>query len=173
MTQVRPHLKDDPLALRDWILGQRGSFVFVDGTPCAGKSYLLRQLHGFGLNVIDADDFLVPDQGQYAGALNTEALLAAARSKTSPVIIAGVCARDIAKLLTISNAMHVYLIRVSEAGVDEYSPAHDASREGKWMEDNELPPPGVLEREVIAYHIRERPIETADVVYRNTVPDQQ
>jgi hypothetical protein len=171
MLPTQLQLKDDLPRLSAWIAVNARSVVFIDGDVGSGKTHVIRQLERNGLSVIDADEFLLPDQSRYVDALKFDELRAAILSKQPPVAIAAVCSRKVAKRLSIDAARFVYLIRISELGVDEFSEAHEAEIHKMYSSDPNIPPPSELGREIIQYHLDEDPAARADVIFRNTVPD--
>ena len=165
--------RDDVCGLVSWINASGKSITFIDGECRSGKSWLATALSQFGIAPLDLDTFIERDTGYYVGALDTAAALRELGKKRSKsTAISCICARDVAVALRISEANFVYVIRMNELGLEEYSPAHDVERDGEaGIDPAFLPPDGTASKEIFDYHARVKPISRADVVFRNTVPD--
>jgi hypothetical protein len=165
-------IKDNVAALASWINSLEPSVIFIDGCPGAGKTHLLNVLAKAGVRGLDLDKFIVQDQKCFVDALRIAELKhAISINEEQQVVLAGVCARRVAEVLDLKSARYVYVVRVSEVGVDKFSVAHEDEQTDVLSAEVGLPPAGPLESEVIAYHRTYKPMSQADVIYRNTRPD--
>ncbi|WP_322080089.1 nucleoside/nucleotide kinase family protein [Burkholderia cenocepacia] len=146
----------------------RAGIVAIDGCPLAGKSTVCVQIcERLGIVGLELDDYLVPDRGEYVNALRTNEVLRAlqeAHSRTSLVLLDGVCMRAILEVLDITADLLVYVQPISHSGVLGNLEMLDAEN-GKFPDPTTAYFFNELDREVFAYHSAYQPFSRADLVY--------
>lgn len=85
------------------------SIIAIDGEPGAGKSTFSAELgKAYKIPVIHVDDFLLPGQDEYVGAISVDSLkLAVAWQR--PLIIEGVCLLRVLEKIGITADIHYFL----------------------------------------------------------------
>jgi hypothetical protein len=160
-------IANDPKELADYIRAQGQGLVAFDGRTGSGKTYLANQMAKLAQAIaVDADAFLLPDQGKFLEALKLDELRDRIRASfaTSPLVLfSSVCARQVIDRLGVNATAHVWVERSSLACLEidrrDFAGDHNADA-----------PVSELHREIEAYikvsDARGRP----DVVYLNA-PD--
>jgi len=150
---IKPHLKS------------AGSLIAIEGHPTAGKTVLSKALAAACSGAPIGTDGYV-DKGRntqtYVGHLMLDKLAAVLnqlRRKHPVVFIEGICLRDTLGSLNIAPQAFVYCKHITQAGLwaddpqnylEKGSPRSDLS----WVD-----------QQSVAYHLRARPLENADLVY--------
>ena len=139
-------------------------WVWVEGFVQAGKSVFATQL-AQALTwqpAIHLDHMLLerdkqPDSPRYTDHLDRERIRIAVTS--GPVVVEGVCLRDVAEGMRPERAIRLYIARVSRPGAGDLI-WHDCveMREPENVSDN------WLVRDVMDYHRRVRPHANSDLV---------
>jgi hypothetical protein len=149
--------------------------IAIDGVDGSGKTYLANQLGiKLGIPVLNTDDNLTRDRGNYVKNLNIKDILKSIKSKES-FIIHGVCLLEILSILNISSDCFIYVKRINIHGewVDEEECYIMNSPEEKIrMIENYLktlfPTAKLTEfrKEVIRYHSNYKPYTKAIIFER-------
>lgn len=176
---------------------QSGANIFgVDGHDGSGKSTLAAALgSNLGWPVISLDAFLHKNQEEYVSHLNYEALGQAIFSASRPMIIEGVCLLDVAERLHLKLDRHIYVKRLSPAGIwsdedecdfdgpiehvlakieedikvmDDFIARTEGNTSASANEDEALPP---FRAEVIRYHARRKPTRVAHHLFARREAD--
>lgn len=138
--------------------------IAIDGWYGSGKSWLARATaRSIGAKWLDLDQLLQKDQETFADHIDLLAL-ANAVALREPLVLSGICMRDVLARIGKTGALHVYVKRMHLGYW-----THEDEAEGRGRELDELYPPSALEREVRSYHDRCRPHLTADYVYERNV----
>ena len=136
--------------------------VLIDGWMLAGKSHLAytvaRATQG---QMFDADDYLERHKEQFTEFLNVAKLKSSISGAHRPVL-AGVCMRQIHKLIGEPPSLHIYVKRMASWGWADEDEVTDELF--GWSDDlQSFRPP--LVSEVREYHLRWKPHEMADFIF--------
>ena len=162
----------------------RNGIVSIDGFCGSGKTTLVGQLcPKLSAVHIEVDRFLDRNKGTYVGFLRYGELkreLTEALTQNVPVLVEGVCLRQILERISVQDSMSIYVKRVGAGGwsdgsaVQLYSSAEEAiaREEASLLEFAKLldEPPTQLpasQRELIEYHFAFKPHERAQVIFIN------
>jgi len=150
------------------IAGVHEGIVALDGCPLAGKStvrvLICERLGAIGLEL---DRFLTREQGKYVDALRADDISVAvqdALSRSSIVVLDGVCMRAILAALGLAARLHVYVQPISPSGVLRNIETLDAEN-GKPLDPTVAPFFSELDHEVFRYHAAYQPFNRANVIY--------
>ena len=142
-----------------------GSLIAIEGHSTAGKTFLSKALAAASGGVpIGTDSYVDKNRkaDTYLDHIMLEKLAFALnhlRQSNRIVFIEGICLRDTLKSLNIAPQAFVYCQRITQAGLwadnpqnylENGSPRSDLS----WVD-----------QQSVAYHLRARPLENADIVY--------
>jgi hypothetical protein len=132
------------------------SLILIDGWMAAGKTQLASQVASLlGIKYIDLDSYVEPQQKQFVASLRLDEV-AHAIAAIKPLIVSGVCIRNVHELIGKPSCIHIYVKRMTSWGwADEdealgNSPAFDAAY-----------PPNALTIEVRKYHEIYKPHQRA------------
>ena len=165
-------IKDDVPGLAAWINSANANIIFLDGECGSGKSWLASELTKFGFATIDADQFVTRNTGRYVSTLNVTAFNAKiSEVQSKPIVISCICARDVADALQFDNTKFIYVVRVTETGLDadRFGPAIERDPNTK-IDPVLVPSEGTVSKEVSDYRARMKPQLCADLVFRNSIP---
>lgn len=163
--------------------------IGVDGVDGAGKSYLADKLsQELACPTLDVDDYLHQNQGGYVDFIDYPALKAAVSSMPA-FILYGACLREVLENLGVTLDANIYIKRMRDGlwadedecvfpeGVDaaiEALAGHLAMISGNFDEPSEhagRESDGAaphLAHEVMHYHEKYQPHESADLVFERT-----
>jgi hypothetical protein len=140
------------------------SLLVVDGFMGSGKSTLASEFGlALGASVVHCDRFVVRKgaQAPYIECLDLSALkvaLARTGEEGRTAVVEGVCIRDITAMLSLSPTLHVYVKRISAAGL--WNDGYDFEDYIAGQSDSPRQP----ELSIMEYHARVRPHEQADFI---------
>lgn len=151
--------------------------IAVDGLTRAGKSWTASRIAAaFGWSLVKCDDFVRYGELFYPNALDLPALRQELVSKAgATVILDGILLKMVLSSIGFTTAHYVYVrMRRPDKSLarpdfyEEFHPAEMLASENELcraagIEDDEP----ILERELIAYHDRYRPVASASIVFEN------
>jgi len=139
------------------------SVVTIDGGSGAGKTTLARSLSNH-LNWFshDLDENLPGNDAPYVGQVDYIALAAALQKR--PLIISGICIRQICESMDFHPDISIYVVRQTLVGLPGDLYLFDAEARG-YVEPL---PRSSVDNQVQVYHRDYKPIEQATFVYSRT-----
>ena len=155
--------------------------VIVDGFDRSGKTTATREIgHLLGLHTISVDDFFYGKGRSYKDSIDLAALkdkVESALKQSANVVIEGLCIRDIAVKLNIAICSSVYMMACSRATghwlhgrliaeAPTETQVEDAISECRPLGGMYL---NYLYRDLIEYHLREKPELTSNAALQITV----
>lgn len=179
----------DPLEVIDFLRKHYpgAAVIGIDGVDGAGKSTLaLHVATALGGTAIDTDDYVAKNKGAYVAHLNRERLARAVHGATGAAVIAGVCLRNVLEAVPVEPDVTVYVKRMRHGvwlDADEGDPPEDVeahldslAKEMALFAQLETDiegaagsaeAPGIpsFKEEVIRYHARWRPADSAQLTY--------
>lgn len=95
-------------------IGALPRLMAIDGAPGSGKSTLSVQLvQALDAHKVELDDFLIPDQGEFFGALRMHDLAAALTSPPGRIVVSDACIRKVLWHLHLKPDVLVYVKRIA------------------------------------------------------------
>jgi len=164
--RVRLMRKDSAETIAQAVRDSGSTWVWVEGFSQAGKSIFASKLAvALGWEpVIHLDHMTLdlekqPDSPRYADHLDRDRILRDVESGR-PLVVEGVCLRDVVEGMRRSAAMRIYVARVSRPGTGSVI-WHDGA---ELLDTEREADDNWLVRDIIAYHRREQPHKTCDTV---------
>jgi adenylate kinase family enzyme len=115
-------IKNSPEELAAYIKALEQGLIVFDGRPGAGKSHMARLMQNcVPCEHVATDDFIIPQQNTFVGALKFDELRAsvvAGFTRSSLVVLAGVCGRYVVKKANLSAKAFVWIEPSSLACLD-------------------------------------------------------
>jgi hypothetical protein len=157
-------IKNDPVELAEYIAGIGRGLIAFDGRPTAGKTPLaLEMASRVGCTAVDADSFLVKDQGVFVDALRFDDMRDAIEAGGPLVLLSGVCAHHVLERLGTPAAAVVWVESASLLRLDQIRRDFYEYDEGDMEAPSDLPAYKEVKAYIDAYDARRR----CDVVYLN------
>ena len=170
------HEANSPTEVADLLRNVGASLVAVDGTHGSGKSHLADELGALlGIDVLHLDDFVAKNQGDYVRNIDF-ASVSTAISAAPALIVEGICVLQILEALRLAEDAFVYVKRVAhgywideddlnpQIPIDEHLAAVREEIRPIAQKLGESGEMGLAE-EVIRYHARYRPHNSASIVF--------
>jgi broad-specificity NMP kinase len=146
--------------------------IAVDGFPGSGKSTLGAQVAAaLDAQVVDFDDFLIRDQGEFISALKLTDLATAMDADQGLVVASGVCMLLVLLRLQIKPDLLVYVKRMAIWGWADQDEVEGDEAEGATIITGSNLDHHPLDLEVHRYHRQFRPQDVADVVLERLEDD--
>lgn len=164
--QVRLMVKDSAESIAQEVRDSGVTWVWVEGFSQAGKSvFATRLAHALGWEPAIYLDHMTfemdkqPDSPRYADHLDRDRIRREIDTGC-PLVVEGVCLRDVAEGMRPDAALRIYVARVGKPGTGTLI-WHDGvemldlqgEADGNW-----------LERDIVGYHRRVHPHATSDIV---------
>lgn len=143
--------------------GAPGGLVVIDGCRQAGKSHLASEIAlRLPCPSIEIDAFWDKEKPGYVEAIRISDLRAQvdeALSKSTKVLLNGICARAVIRQIEKVGCLFVYVLRVSQAGIPSNI---------EWLDAEESKPTNLphneLDQEIMLYHWQYKPCQSADLI---------
>ena len=151
--------------LIDGLQSKKRSIIAIDGDAGTGKTNLSCYI-GCKLikNVINLDDFLIPKQDCFVGALLIDRLKQRINILKNP-IIEGVCVLEVLEKLGIIDYVLIYCKEISE-NIGNWSSAYRLDIDDEADCQKQIQQHHGLDIEIIRYHYKYRPFEKANYIYQ-------
>lgn len=157
-------IKNNPAELAKYIAGIGRGLVAFDGRPTAGKTPLAVEMASrVGCTAVDADKFLVKNQGVFVDALRIDDMRHAIEAGGPLVLLSGLCAQRVLERLGMIAAAVIWVESASLLRLDQMCRDFYEYDEGDVDAPDDLP----AYKEVEAYIETYDPRRRCDVVYLN------
>lgn len=157
-------IKNDPAELAEYIKGIGRGLIAFDGRPTAGKTPLAADIaQRVGCTVVDADEFLVKNQGVFVDALRLGDMCQTIEAGGPLVLLSGICAQHVLEQLGLPAAAVIWVESASLLRLDQICRDFYEHDESDVDVPNDLPAYKEVAAYITAYDARRR----CDVVYLN------
>jgi hypothetical protein len=164
--RVRLMVRDSAQLVARAVLDSGARWAWVEGFSEAGKSVFAHKLAGaLGWDrIISLDNMALEmerqptDSARYAAHLDRDRIFEIVDSG-QPLVVEGVCLRDVVEGMRSDAALRIYIVRVSRS-----VPGSLIWHDGVELQEPERASDIWLARDILAYHSRVRPHATSDFV---------